>query len=83
MAGRTLALQQPGGGQDQRTGAHRGQIAGIGPQPADLQHEVFIQQCLGATTATRHAQDITVRDVFQRLQTGEVQPLRTDVRTVD
>ncbi len=66
---------------DQRTGAHRGQVAGIGAQPPDLPHERFILQ-RWVQPLPRHAQHVAARDLRQRAQLGEVQAFRFDIRAV-
>ncbi|MNP48640.1 hypothetical protein D3C76_1427740 [compost metagenome] len=83
VTGGAFALQQTGSGQDQRTGTHGGQIAGIKSQTADLAHKGVVFQRLGAAGAARYAQHVATRDFFQLLQLGKVQSFGADICATD
>ena len=78
MAGRPLAPQEPGRGQGQRAGAHRGQVLGPLAQALDLTHEGGVDDGLGDAEAARHAQHVAPIDVRQAGEVGEGQAVALD-----
>ena len=45
VRGRTTALQQPGGRENERPGAHRGDAAGVRGQPSYLGEQLCVRDC--------------------------------------
>ena len=79
MAGGALAGEEPGGAQDQRAGAHRGDVARPAAEPPDLAHERRVRHRLHGAEAARHAEHVAALDLRQVGEARERQPVRFDV----
>ena len=65
VAGGAPALQKPRRPQDQRSGAHRRDVARAQCQPPDMRQEIGIERCVGRGKATGDTDDVTGGNIGQ------------------